>query len=261
MMRSIYHGWGPNGRVLIDHTLDQIRAAAGAPGPTGSIVEPSVARTGAAPRELSAGRLPAAAEAAPRAIPSTDKRSWQAQPEPVTTPRPALQIEPLPGELASSPRQRRDPLAALADELSTPAPRNSATTVMRPARTEPRAEFPPEPHVEPRREPRIATPQPIAARPATTETAPKSDENLADLALRLEAALRKPIAAADARPSATPTRVAPPLEQVPPVESASTPSHVRTLRPSDPKSPRADTALYDSIEQEMASLLGRPVKH
>jgi flagellar protein FliO/FliZ len=76
------------------------------------------------------------------------------------------------------------------------------------------------------------------------------------MAHRLEAALRKPGAPAPAAPAIAMT--AP--EAAPPVQTP------RSARSAEPKAaaPRADvkpnksTTLYENLEQEMASLLGRP---
>ena len=76
------------------------------------------------------------------------------------------------------------------------------------------------------------------------------------MAHRLEAALRKPGAPAPAAPAIAMT--AP--EAAPPAQTP------RSARSAEPKAaaPRADvkpnksTTLYENLEQEMASLLGRP---
>jgi hypothetical protein len=199
---------------------------------------------------------------------------------------------PSPGETPSRPQ--RDTLAALADELSTrptPPPRPRAAT---PARTpvpeprpnarqetrqETRQEAPPEPpaeleaaaeepRLEPRPEPRQPPAQPaaVAAAPAAPIAMPASaeaaaaDQSLADMAQRLEAALRK-----SNTPPAMPSRpVSTAPERTQPANAAPPP---RAPRPSEPRPPRADakpnqgkSALYDNLEQEMASLLGRPPK-
>jgi flagellar protein FliO/FliZ len=82
------------------------------------------------------------------------------------------------------------------------------------------------------------------------------------MAQRLEAALRKPGTAADVAPPPTPARAAPAART-----DAPPPSQPRAPRPAEPKAaPRAEDktnqskTLYDSLEQEMASLLGRQNK-
>jgi hypothetical protein len=251
-------------------------------GPTDVVVEANIVRAVAAPRDVAAGRPTAGIEALPRAIPLPENgNGWPLQPEPAGAPRAASRSEsspeepatwPLPPHGETTPRPQRDTLAALADELSTrpAAPRKSPVNVVRPHPAEQRPEPRPEPRVEPRPEPRIPMAQPAAvAPPAAAEDAAAADESLADMAHRLEAALRKPNAAADTRHSVTPARTAPAPEQAQPAEAAAPVPTARAPRPPEPKQPaRVDvkpnqgkTPLYDSLEQEMASLLGRPTKN
>ena len=243
---------------------------------------------------------------------------------------------PLPSQAKTLTRLQPDTLAALADNLSNrpPQPRKSPTQPI-----ELRPERQSEPRVEPQPEPGIATPQP-GGRPATVETASTPDEELADLARQLKAALRKPSATAarpsataahaasareqaptaeavpidsspmralrsrydarlsttpasvapgpapeqieavimppsgvprprtDARPPTTPARAALSPEQAPATEAVPTPSSpVRAPRPSEPEPPRSDAkpsqskTPFDNLEQELASLLGRPTEN
>jgi len=257
--------------------------------------------------------------------------SWPLQPE--AAPRPAPRIEPLPDELPPrplppfvepAPRPQRDTLAALADELSTrPAapprgrpptrphseepsaeifkePQNEAYTdfeTLAETHPEPRAETRAEPRLEPRKpvgQPAAAAPHsPPVSAPEATEPASAADQSLADMAQRLEAALRKPIA--ETRPAAPPARSTPlgePAAAVPPpppprardlTSSAELPPPAEAgfvkagtgFVKAGPKAPRPElrpeprpeskpsqskTTLYDSLEQEMASLLGRQNK-
>ncbi|MFZ0778893.1 MAG: flagellar biosynthesis protein FliO, partial [Xanthobacteraceae bacterium] len=92
------------------------------------------------------------------------------------------------------------------------------------------------------------------------EAASTPDQSLADMAQRLEAALRKPVG--EGRPLPTAARPAPAAEPVP-----AEPTAPRMPRPPEGKPPRNEakpsqgkTTLYDNLEQEMASLLGRPTK-
>ena len=264
-------------------------------GPTDVVVEPNIVRAVAAPRDLAA-RPPAGIEALPRALPLSDNgnSSWPLQPEPAAAPRPTPRVEPLPDELARPfqlpaeppPRPQRDTLAALADELSTrptppsrnrpPAPRvtpdESHAEERGESRPEPRPEVRVEPRQEARPEPRkpmaqpaaapipAAPPVPPIAPVAAAEAASTPDQSLADMAQRLEAALRKPVG--EGRPLPTAARPAPAAEPV-----AAEPTAPRTPRPPEGKPPRSEakpgqgkTTLYDNLEQEMASLLGRPTK-
>jgi len=267
-------------------------------GPTDVVVEPNIVRAVAAPRDLGA-RPPAGIEALPRALPLSENgnSSWPLQPEPAAAPRPTPRVEPLPDELARPfqlpaeppPRPQRDTLAALADELSTrptppsrnrpPAPRATPDESHADERSESRPELRQEARVEPRiesrqdarSEPRKPIAQPAAApNPApppappiapvaAAEAASTPDQSLADMAQRLEAALRKPVGEGRPLPTARPAPAAEPT----PAE----PTAPRMPRPPDGKPPRSEakpnpgkTTLYDNLEQEMASLLGRPTK-
>jgi flagellar protein FliO/FliZ len=238
-------------------------------GPTDVVVEPNIVRATAAPRDTTGSRPAAGIEALPRAIPLPENgngSSWPLQPEPATGLRPSPRVESLPDELPSRPfqpavetppRPQRDTLAALADELSTrPAPPARSRTIS----PEPRPEMPSEPR-------KPAAPPPVI--PAAAPAAPaipvaadaSADQSLADMAQRLEAALRKPNT--ETRAPATPQRPAPERAAA---SDAAMPAP-RTPRPSEPRPARTETrpnqgktALYDSLEQEMASLLGRPTK-
>jgi hypothetical protein len=96
-----------------------------------------------------------------------------------------------------------------------------------------------------------------------------ADQSLAEMAQRLEAALRKPKPAEPREthvPSPATGRVAPAPEHADEEEAAIPPPPPlpRAARPTEAKPARADAkpkegkALYDTLEQEMASLLGRP---
>ncbi len=226
-------------------------------GPTDVVVEPNIVRAMPASREVPVARTPAAAEPLLRTLPLPEgglSDSWPLQPEPAS---------PVP-----PPRAQRDTLTALADNLApphpVPPPRNRPAAIVRPHTVEPRA--------EPRPEPRIP------AQPANTESPSAVDQSLAEMAHRLEAALRKP-KTADAREAAAPSlaqratpspepgaqaeAAAPPPASSPPSPPAP-PAPPRAARAAEAKPARPDVpakegkALYDSLEQEMASLLGRP---
>jgi flagellar protein FliO/FliZ len=220
-------------------------------GPTDVVVETSIVRATAAQREMHGVPPPrVSSEPLPRPVPPAEGTMWPLQPEPspppVRPPRPVLAAEeqvrwPSPPQPEPvRPQQRQvEPLAGLADELSS--------------RALPVREVPTVPRPEP---PRMAAPEPM---PAEAEAAaPAGEQNLAEMAQRLEAALRrpgqtaesKPAAAAEERPAPAPQRVAK-VSDAPPVAAPA----------PEVKPPRAQAkggkALYDSLEQEMASLLGR----
>ena len=268
-----YGGAGQRGRqprlAVIDHTSvdarrrlilirrDNVEHLLLIGGPTDVVVEPNIVRAMPASREAPAARAPAVAELLPRALPLPDSGSsdsWPLQPEPAAPPAPT--------------RAQRDALTALAENLAvhpvTPS-RTRPAAVVRPT-VEPRAE----PRSEPRPEPRIPTPLANAESPSAV------DQNLAEMAHRLEAALRKPktadtreaaapSVAARATPSPEPSAEAEAEALAPPAPSPpAPPAPPRAARPAEAKPARPEVpakegkALYDSLEQEMASLLGRP---
>jgi hypothetical protein len=257
-------------------------------GPTDVVVEANIVRAVAASRDVALAR-PAAIEPLPRAIPLPDNGngSWPLQPEVITPPppaRPAPKIEPATDEAPAWPplqpqadtppaapaRPQRDTLAALADELSArPAPPPPPSRVRTPAPARAPLEARGEPRVvEPRAEPRAPTVQ-AAPTPTPADTA-AADQSLAEMAHRLEAALRKPNAEARAgapqprQEMRQETRQAQPAEQTaapepaPPQPRAARPAEPKPARNAPPAKPPQSTTLYDNLEQEMASLLGRP---
>ncbi len=274
-------------------------------GPTDVVVESNIVRASPAQRDLpTSSRAPAATESLPRPIALPDSASngsWM-PPEPAPpasmprAPRGDLtQAEPaafplqLPAE--PQPRPQRETLVALADELApkpavpprsrphaprpfVPEPRQEAPYDPRP---EPRQDLRQEPRQDPRQEPRLPPAQPLSA-----EIAAATDQSLAEMAHRLEAALRKPNAKPERNPAPEPRAVPMPRAPIPPAEqlaaaepeppspapAAPSPAPVplppRPARVAEAKPPRVDAkppsagkTLYDSLEQEMASLLGR----
>jgi flagellar protein FliO/FliZ len=104
----------------------------------------------------------------------------------------------------------------------------------------------------------------VTAAPAV-ETPATADQSLADMAQRLEAALRK--SPGEARPGGGQPRAAAAADQTARSEALPTPPP-RPARPDEQKPLAAEaskanqskTAIYDTLEQEMANLLGRPSK-
>jgi flagellar protein FliO/FliZ len=266
-------------------------------GPSDVVIEPNIVRAAGVPREIAAPRPLPASNTLPRAVPLGEGNMWPLQPEPMSRAEPLSRPEPVPRpqrppppppmveepeqrtaaepELPSPPppspqpppRERRphnDPLSGLAEELGRVVPS-----------LEP-AHFEPSPRQAPRREPR-PRPQPpsapVTVPAAETKFTSPADQNLAEMAQRLEAALRRPSKSDDARPPAPAPMAAPSSEQTD--EPAPPPASLPTSRAAVPAAPptpahnearpaRADAkpapqkSLYDSLEQEMASLLGRP---
>src|SRR6516225_6709867 len=271
-----------NRRRLILVRRDNVEHLLMIGGPSDIVVEPNIVR--AVPAARDAGRAPAGIEAITRAIPLPDSASssWPLQPDANGGSRPGArpdaQHDNLPGRPQSEPGPRqRDTLAALADELSTRVtpPQRNRGNVGEPPRqeqrqdqhNEPRQDQRAEPRLEPRRPVQPAAPSspPPAIAAGSGEAAAGRDQNLADMAQRLEAALRKP--ASDARTPATQARPAAASDQPARSDSPTTPPP-RNMRGSEqrPAPPEANkpnqnkTAIYDTLEQEMANLLGRPSK-
>jgi flagellar protein FliO/FliZ len=249
-------------------------------GPTDVVVEANIVRATSAPRDMPGGRPTAGIDALSRAIPLPENGggagSWPLAPEPAGSSRAASRIEPLQDDMpremprafqpiAEPPARapQRDTLAALADELSSrptpprrPIPRQLADEQQQEARSEP--------HLEPRRSATSpATPPAPAATPPAAEAG--ADQSLADMAQRLEAALHKP--GAETRPAAPATFAPPPMSAptpptppMPPRPHRPEPKPARAEPKAGQNSSQGKTALYDSLEQEMASLLGRPTK-
>jgi flagellar protein FliO/FliZ len=240
-------------------------------GPSDVVVEANIVR--AAP---AAPRIPAPGESMERALPlpeAASNGSWPLQPEapvlPVRPPVPARRgprIEPMPEETINAapplaeptPRPPREALTALADDLSAVVPPTAPVVTPLPPRSRPSPPTRLQP-AELRGEHRIEPPRMQGPQLATDPSA--ADQSLAEMAQRLEAALRKPKAEprASSAPAAAPQDADETEEQ-----TAAPPPPTRAPRPAEAKPARAEAkpkegkALYDTLEQEMASLLGRP---
>ncbi len=266
-----------NRRRLILVRRDNVEHLLMIGGPSDIVVEPNIVRAVPAARDV--GRAPAGIEAITRAIPLPDNGggSWPLQPEANGGSRPGARPDAQHGELPGRPQpepgpRQRDTLAALADELSTrmtPQQRNRGNVGEPPRqdqRQDPRQDPRAEPRLEPRKPAQPAAPSspPPSIATGGGESAAGGDQNLADMAQRLEAALRKP--ASEARSPAGQAR--PPAASDQPARSDSLPPPPRNPRGSEqrPAPPEANkpnqnkTAIYDTLEQEMANLLGRPPK-
>jgi flagellar protein FliO/FliZ len=252
-------------------------------GPTDVVVEPNIVRGTVAAREAPSPRPLPASEALPRPVPLGEGSMWPLQPEPAPRPEPPARAEPAPRPQRPAPmveepaqwpppepdqarpppppprdrRPRPDPLAGLADELSR-APAGGVPSDAEPA-----------PRPAPRREPRArpqSGPSPTPTAAGDGKFASAADQNLAEMAQRLEAALRRPGKSEEGTPPA-------PMESVEPAEPEDVAPRARAAAPAESTKPaRSDTktsrgeakpppqqkSVYDSLEQEMASLLGRP---
>jgi hypothetical protein len=253
------------------------------------VVEPNIVRATA--RE--GVREPRLAEPAPRA--AAIENAWPLQPSsepaPPPPPRPSRSSpteEPwLAAEPGARPRPAENSLTGLAAELSTQI---APPEPMPPPRQEMR-------HEPVRQEPplRATSAPPVVAEPPPS---PQTDHNLAEMAQQLEAALRRtavpegrpPVTDALAAPSRdfksrvepkfevrsepktapkaeakTEPKIEPKIEPKfePPHEpmAEAKPEPKLELPPEPPRSPPPPVpgkTVYDNLEEEMASLLGRP---
>ena len=244
-------------------------------GPTDIVVEPNIVRATAAPREAAPPRPPAAAvESTSRPLPPAEVGNWPLAPEPVPMPPRAQRPAPAPlaeeamswpAEPAPPPRQSRpsDPLAGLAAELTRNPPEPTAQPQLRPVRERsPTRERDVARDQEPARAPQPAAAAPQPAAPAEAQFAASADQNLAAMAHRLEVALRR---SGQSETNASPEPNPEPGPQVERAEQVAAPGPVETkpahndLNPTRAAKPAApQKSVYDSLEREMASLLGRP---
>jgi flagellar protein FliO/FliZ len=241
-------------------------------GPTDIVVEPNIVRAVPGRDQLPARPAVAGPEMQVRVAPLQEPAGW-------------VEADSQRGEAFEHPEPQmpeppqRQPRPSFAEELRRPAPerridRVEPMTGFAPesigGRPEPRPEPPIPPRMSPRGEPmiprpprpsdapkpphraperppaeRAAPPPPPPPAPPPPQAPPLSsaDQNLAEMAQRLEAALRRPGGEAVAPPVAPeppPARPAPRSE--PPIPPAPAPSKVG----------------FENLEDEMASLLGRP---
>ncbi|WFU43838.1 flagellar biosynthetic protein FliO [Bradyrhizobium sp. CB82] len=236
-------------------------------GPTDIVVEPNIVR--AAPSRDQLPQRSGNAEP-PRLAPMPEPAAWD---EP--SPRPELLDLPEPQMTEPPPRPARPsfadevrrPAPALAERRSDPlagftaepiAPRPEREPQVRPEpmppripRSEPMMPRPPrqsEPaKIPPVRAERAAAPPPPPAPSAPAASPPpaapsSAEQNLAEMAQRLEAALRRPAGES----------VAPPVAPEPPAPA------VRPSRNEPPPPAAPAKTSFENLEDEMASLLGRP---
>jgi flagellar protein FliO/FliZ len=249
-------------------------------GPTDVVVEANIVRAApAALREAAPPRMGATAENLARAFPlpeTNSNGSWPLQPEapalpvqPPAPPRRAPRIEPIsdepvnvaPAHAEPIPRPQREALSALADDLAAVVPPVAPVAPVTPLPPRSRPSAPP--RVQPsesRAEPREPRMEPLRAPAAPPPLDPSAaDQSLAEMAQRLEAALRKPKAPDPRAAPAADDEAEPAEEQVvapPPPPRAARPAEAKPVRAE--AKPKEGKALYDTLEQEMASLLGRP---
>ncbi|MDN3274788.1 flagellar biosynthetic protein FliO [Frankia sp. RB7] len=242
-------------------------------GPTDIVVEPNIVRAAAGRDQIP--QRPSAAEP-PRLAPMPDAGSWTDEaprpevldhPEPQMPeppPRPArpsfadevrrppvlterrsepalggFSPEPMPPRPEREPRPEPMPPRVARSEppLMPRPPRVSESVKVSPVRAERAAAPPPPPPPVPQAPP--VPPPAAAAAPSNAE------QNLAEMAQRLEAALRRPAG----------ETIAPPVAPDPP---AAPPRAARVEAPAPPARPTPEKTSFENLEDEMASLLGRP---
>jgi flagellar protein FliO/FliZ len=271
-------------------------------GPSDVVIEQNIVRAvPVAPARDAPGR--------PAGAPEPRAEAPAAEPGP-RPPRAAVGDDGWPGEPPLRPQRPEAAWAGPADPpprpyRPAPPPEDARlpTSEPRPPRLEPSLRSPPTPRAdtargEPpargeRREPSLRPPAPEApptapapptagdkpGEPATVARTPPlaPDANLADMAQRLEAALRRPIrpggeraadAGAKSAPSVEPSaRPAPPSPATPAATGSEggDKGEKEGTRPAPPpragateSKPASPKSVLDSLEEEMASLLGRP---
>jgi flagellar biogenesis protein FliO len=246
-------------------------------GPTDIVVEPNIVRAAAGRDQIP--QRPSAAEP-PRLAPMPDAGSWADEaprPEVLDHPEPQMPEPPPRPARPSFADEVRRPAPALAERRGEPALGGFSPEPMppRPER-EPRPEpMPPrvarsEPPLMPRpprtsepvkvppvRAERAAVPPPPpppvpqappVPPPATTAAPSNAEQNLAEMAQRLEAALRRPAG----------ETIAPPVAPDPPAAPPRAARVEPPAPPAPPPRPAPEKTSFENLEDEMASLLGRP---
>jgi flagellar protein FliO/FliZ len=244
-------------------------------GPTDIVVEPNIVRAMPARDQMPPRPAVGAAEPPTRmALP--DSSSWTdsdaprsdifdhpepQMPEPPPRPaRPSFVDEvrrPMPPAPPERRSDRSDPPGGFPPEPlgGRPEPRPELRGEPMPSRVtsrnEPMMPRPPRPGEPPKAPPAARLPErPVAPPPPMPSPAVSTeDQNLAEMAQRLEAALRRPAAdAGEPRVGAPPVAPEPPSGRSPP----------RNEPPMAPAAAPAPKSGFENLEDEMASLLGRP---
>ena|SRR5579871_5675725 len=244
-------------------------------GPTDIVVEPNIVRAAAPGRDQLPPRPAVASPEAqqPRIVPLPDAAAWGetdgGRAEPFDHGEPQMpEPPPRPTRPAFAEEARRPPRPERNDPLTgfSPEPMGGRGEVVPPVpprmprseqgqRSEPmmpRAPRPPAdgPKPPPLRAERAAAPPPPLPRnePPVAPPISSADQNLAEMAQRLEAALRRPPGEA----------VAPPVAPEPPPSPMGARTPPRNEPPVPPPVPAPAKSGFDNLEDEMASLLGHP---
>ena len=230
-------------------------------GPTDVVVEQNIVRAMGAPRDKTAEpavvRGPSTSETVARPAPLAEGSMWPLQPQPEINGRP-------PRAAAQEPEQWMWPAQS---EPQRPAPR-AEPRVEKPASLPNMADDLSARHA-PMREPTLtspAMPSPIS-RPTPTPTpaaasvedvekiekppaVAEPDQDLAEISTRLEASLRRELRVAPEAPAKA--------EPAPPPSQRVTPREPKAVGTETKPAESKPKAVFESLEEEMASLLGRP---
>jgi flagellar protein FliO/FliZ len=235
-------------------------------GPTDLVVELNIVRAaGARDASREPTRVSVASEPTTRQTPATEG-SWPLQPvgEPAPASRPFRSSATEEPWLAPEPAARARPadsLTGMAAELSARlTPPETATPA---ARSEPA--------------PRPGAAPVVPAPPAEPAGSSQADHNLAEMAQQLEAALRRaptpesrpPVTDQLATSAGTPPAKAPPVRDYKPrwepkvetkteTKTESKAEHPVEQKPKNEPAATPAKKAFDNLEEEMASLLGRP---
>lgn len=224
-------------------------------GPSDVVVETNINR---------AGGMTATADRRPRGLPQQDIDALEQ----------ALLSEPAYEEPAPQP-QMRAPAPRPREREREPAPRPQPRPQIQP---EPMDDLPLAPPLRPEPQPEPAAfspppplpPRPVAhpsaSAPAPAPAPQRAEPNYADMQQKMEAALRKPATAPAPRapepratqPAPPPRTPQPPMPQTRPMPAAPAPA---VSQPAAPRPAAQDAPNpFDSLEAEMASLLGQDKK-
>jgi hypothetical protein len=227
-------------------------------GPTDIVVESNIVRAGRdqMPQRPAIGST----EPQPRIVPLPDARSDDAfdhaEPQmPELPPRPLRPsfADDLRRPAPAMPERRGDPLTGFAPEsLGGRSDQHNEPMPLRlPTRGETMMPRPQRPSEAPKAPPIRAPERAAAMPPPPPPGQPTAEQNLAEMAQRLEAALRRP-----AGEAGEPRIGAPPVApEPPPVRGAPPRPEQSTSPPVATPSPKSG---FENLEDEMASLLGRP---
>jgi hypothetical protein len=215
-------------------------------GPTDVVVEQNIVRAAGASREKvepTLGRGLVVSETLTRPVPLGEGSAFPLQPETNGRPPRALPEDPMqwnwPEPQAEPPRRaeprldRPEPLKNSPDEAPARPTLAREPSFSRPATPPPAS--------------RPAPPVPAAEKTEKFPAAADTDQNLAEMASMLESSLRSPVEMRAAEPPGT--------AKAEPVS----PSPAPRAAPTEPKpASNEPKAVFESLEEEMASLLGRP---